>query len=48
MDNNFKDTLKKALIVNGENGTYNKEHTKYIIDLTFYKKTQTCFFSTFF
>ena len=21
MDNNFKDTLKKALIVNGENGT---------------------------
>lgn len=35
MDNNFKDTLKKALIVNGENGTYNKEHTKYIIDFTF-------------
>jgi hypothetical protein len=35
MDNNFKDTLKKALIVKGENGTYDEEYTKYIIDFTF-------------
>ncbi len=35
MDENFKAVLKEALTVYGEDGVFNEEYTKYIIDFTF-------------
>lgn len=40
MDENFKTVLKQALTVYGEDGVFNKEYTKYIINFNFEKKEE--------